>query len=82
LLKNREEISVTPVSTKLIIPILSIDNRPITFDVFQGSLTQSTKFSGNTKSYTPKECLMIIDPLTGKIALERLSANVRVKNVR
>ena len=48
----------------------------------KGSSSQSTKFSGNTKSYTPKECLMIIDPRTGKIVVERLSANVRVKNVR
>ncbi|CAF1298079.1 unnamed protein product [Rotaria magnacalcarata] len=54
----------------------------ITLPNVEGSLTQSTKFSGNTKSYTPKECLMIIDPQTGKIVLERLSANVRVKNVR
>ncbi|CAF0888708.1 unnamed protein product [Rotaria sordida] len=54
----------------------------ITLPNVEGSLTPSTKFSGNTKSYTPKECLMIIDPHTGKIVLERLSANVRVKNVR
>ncbi|CAF1197661.1 unnamed protein product [Rotaria sp. Silwood1] len=54
----------------------------ITLPNVEGSLTQSTKFSGSTKPYTPKECLMIIDPRTGKIVLERLSANVRVKNVR
>jgi len=54
----------------------------ITLPNVEGSSTQSTKFSGCTKSYAPKECLMIIDPQTGKITLERLSANVRVKNVR
>ncbi|CAF0922805.1 unnamed protein product [Adineta steineri] len=54
----------------------------ITLPNVEGSLTQSTKFSGNTKSYTAKECLMVIDPQTGKIVIERLSANVRVKNVR
>ncbi|CAF2769474.1 unnamed protein product [Rotaria sp. Silwood2] len=54
----------------------------ITLPNVEGSLTQSTKFSGSTKPYTPKECLMIIDPRTGKIVLEKLSANVRVKNVR
>ncbi|CAF0867155.1 unnamed protein product [Adineta ricciae] len=60
----------------------STDDVSITLPNVEGSLTQSTKFSGSTKSYTPKECVMIIDPHTGKIVLERLSANVRVKNVR
>jgi ELL-associated factor len=60
----------------------SLQDVSITLPNVEGSSTQSTKFSGSTKSYTPKECLMIIDPQTGKIVLERLSANVRVKNVR
>ncbi|UJR16499.1 hypothetical protein I4U23_003401 [Adineta vaga] len=60
----------------------SMDDVSITLPNVEGSSTQSTKFSGSTKSYTPKECLMIIDPQTGKIVIERLSANVRVKNVR
>lgn len=54
----------------------------ITIPNIEGSSSQSTNFSGSTKPYSAKECLMIIDPKTGKISLERLSANVRVKNVR
>lgn len=38
-------------------------------------------FKGNQRPYT-KECVLIIDKVTGEITLERLSQNVQVKKTR
>lgn len=47
----------------------------------EGSGTTQTVFKGNRKNYL-KECVLIIDPVTGDIALEKLSNNIQVKKTR
>ncbi|KAJ6628019.1 Ell-associated factor Eaf, partial [Pseudolycoriella hygida] len=40
-----------------------------------------TVFKGNQRSYT-KECVLIIDKVTGEITLEKLNTNIQVKKTR
>ena len=39
-------------------------------------------FSGHLKESNRKDCVLIIDPETGEITLERISAQIRVKKTR
>lgn len=40
-----------------------------------------TVFKGNQRNYT-KECVLIIDKITGEITLEKLNHNIQVKKTR
>lgn len=40
-----------------------------------------TVFKGNQRNYT-KECVLIIDKVTGEITLEKLHTNIQVKKTR
>lgn len=42
----------------------------------------NTVFKGNQRDYTRKECVLIIDQVTGEITLEKLNSNVQVKKTR
>lgn len=42
----------------------------------------NTVFKGNQRDYTRKECVLIIDRVTGEITLEKLNSNVQVKKTR
>lgn len=40
-----------------------------------------TVFKGNQRNYT-KECVLIIDKITGEVTLEKLNHNIQVKKTR
>lgn len=46
-----------------------------------GAGVPQTVFKGNQRPYT-KECVLIIDRITGEITLEKLSSNIQVKKTR
>jgi len=41
-----------------------------------------TNFSGNQQRANEKECILVIDRVTGEITLEKLSSQIRVKKTR
>ena len=56
----------------------------ITSDKIMFSDTSSvpkTVFKGNQRNYT-KECILIIDKVTGEVTLEKLHSNIQVKKTR
>lgn len=46
-----------------------------------GAGTTQTVFKGSQRPYT-KECVLIIDRVTGEITLEKLACNIQVKKTR
>ncbi|XP_050436106.1 ell-associated factor Eaf-like [Adelges cooleyi] len=58
-------------------------NREVTVKVpnFEGAGAAHTLYKGSHKDYT-KECVLIIDHLTGEITLEKLTTNVQLKSTR
>lgn len=46
-----------------------------------GAGTTQTLFKGSQRPYT-KECVLIIDRVTGEITLEKLTCNIQVKKTR
>ncbi|KRT86329.1 hypothetical protein AMK59_2627 [Oryctes borbonicus] len=59
------------------------NNNQVTVTVphLDGSGTQQTVFKGSQRPYN-KECVLIIDKITGEITLEKLSGNIQVKKTR
>ncbi|XP_058833015.1 ell-associated factor Eaf [Topomyia yanbarensis] len=59
-------------------------NKQVTVTVphLDGSGVPNTVFKGNQRDYTRKECVIIIDRVTGEITLEKLNSNVQVKKTR
>lgn len=59
-------------------------NKQVTVTVphLDGSGVPNTVFKGNQRDYTKKECVLIIDRVTGEITLEKLNSNVQVKKTR
>lgn len=59
------------------------DNTSMTVTVphLNGAGTSHTVFKGSQKPYQ-KECVLIINKLTGEITLERLTANIQLKKTR
>uniref|UniRef100_A0A1Q3F685 Ell-associated factor Eaf n=1 Tax=Culex tarsalis TaxID=7177 RepID=A0A1Q3F685_CULTA len=59
-------------------------NKQVTVTVphLDGSGVPNTVFKGNQRDYTRKECVLIIDRVTGEITLEKLNSNVQVKKTR
>ncbi|XP_014204723.1 ell-associated factor Eaf isoform X2 [Copidosoma floridanum] len=59
------------------------DNNTMTVTVphWDGAGVPHTVFKGSQKPYS-KECVLIIDNVTGEIILERLSCNIQVKKTR
>jgi ELL-associated factor len=53
----------------------------VTVPNMDGAATDQTVFRGNQKPYQ-KECVLIIDNVTGEITLERLHCNIQVKKTR
>lgn len=53
----------------------------VTVPHLDGAGVPKTVFKGNQKQYT-KECVLIIDKITGEITLEKLTNNVTVKKTR
>jgi RNA polymerase II transcription elongation factor. len=53
----------------------------VTVPHLDGAGTQHTVFKGSQRPYQ-KECVLIIDRLTGEITLEKLSSNIQVKKTR
>lgn len=49
--------------------------------ISDGAGTQHTVFKGSQRPYN-KECVLIIDKITGEITLEKLSANIQLKKTR
>lgn len=59
-------------------------NKQVTVTVphLDSSGVPNTVFKGNQRDYTRKECVLIIDRVTGEITLEKLNSNVQVKKTR
>ncbi|KAF7271810.1 ELL-associated factor [Rhynchophorus ferrugineus] len=59
------------------------DNQQVTVTVphLDGAGTTQTVFKGSQRPYT-KECVLIIDRVTGEITLEKLTCNIQVKKTR
>ncbi|XP_055529111.1 ell-associated factor Eaf isoform X2 [Wyeomyia smithii] len=59
-------------------------NKQVTVTVphLDGSGVPNTVFKGNQRDYSRKECVLIIDRVTGEITLEKLNSNVQVKKTR
>ncbi|XP_065091925.1 ell-associated factor Eaf-like isoform X2 [Ochlerotatus camptorhynchus] len=59
-------------------------NKQVTVTVphLDGSGVPNTVFKGNQRDYSKKECVLIIDRVTGEITLEKLNSNVQVKKTR
>lgn len=59
-------------------------NKQVTVTVphLDGSGVPNTVFKGNQRDYTKKECVLIIDRVTGEITLEKLNSNMQVKKTR
>lgn len=53
----------------------------ITMPHLESSGVPNTVFKGNSRNYT-KECVLIIDKVTGEITLEKLHHNIQVKKTR
>jgi ELL-associated factor len=53
----------------------------VTVPHLDGAGTTHTVFKGSQRPYQ-KECVLIIDRLTGEITLEKLSSNIQVKKTR
>lgn len=53
----------------------------VTVPHLDGAGVPQTVFKGNQRPYT-KECVLIIDRVTGEITLEKLSSNIQVKKTR
>ncbi|XP_041988187.1 ell-associated factor Eaf [Aricia agestis] len=53
----------------------------VTVPHLDGAGIPQTVFKGNQRPYT-KECVLIIDKVTGEITLEKLSSNITVKKTR
>lgn len=51
------------------------------FTSSDGAGTTQTVFKGSQRPYT-KECVLIIDRVTGEITLEKLACNIQVKKTR
>ncbi|KPJ13375.1 Ell-associated factor Eaf [Papilio machaon] len=49
--------------------------------ILDGAGVPQTVFKGSQRPYT-KECVLIIDRVTGEITLEKLSSNIQVKKTR
>lgn len=58
-------------------------NNQVTVNVphLDGAGTSQTVFKGSQKPYQ-KECVLIFDPVTGQITLEKLTSNIQVKKTR
>ncbi|XP_033216266.1 ell-associated factor Eaf [Belonocnema kinseyi] len=53
----------------------------VTVPHLDGAGIPHTVFKGSTRSYN-KECVLIIDRVTGEVTLEKLSSNIQVKKTR
>lgn len=53
----------------------------VTVPHLDGAGTPHTVFKGSQRPYQ-KECVLIIDRVTGEITLEKLSSNIQVKKTR
>lgn len=53
----------------------------ITVPHLDGADIPQTVFKGSQRPYH-KECVLIIDRITGEVTLEKLSANIQVKKTR
>lgn len=49
--------------------------------IIDGAGVPQTVFKGSQRPYT-KECVLIIDRVTGEFTLEKLSSNIQVKKTR
>ncbi|XP_055624269.1 ell-associated factor Eaf [Toxorhynchites rutilus septentrionalis] len=54
----------------------------VTVPHLDGSGVPNTVFKGNQRDYSKKECVLIINRLTGEVTLEKLSSNIQVKKTR
>jgi len=71
-------VDVTKVAT---VDIGQGNQVTVTVPHVEGSRTNQTVFKGNKGQYT-KECVLIIDPVSGEITLERLTNQIQVKKTR
>lgn len=46
------------------------------------SHTGQTVYKGSKKPYSTKECVLIVDEVTGEVTLEKLGDNVMLKKAR
>lgn len=69
------------VSKMALVDVGSNNTMTVTVPHSDGAGTPSTIFKGSQKPYV-KECVLIIDRVTGEITLERLSSNIQVKKTR
>lgn len=69
------------VSKSATVDVAANNQVTITVPHLDGAGTSHTVFKGSQKPYQ-KECILIIDPKTGEITLERLSRNIQVKKTR
>uniref|UniRef100_A0A1S4L8P7 Ell-associated factor Eaf n=2 Tax=Ixodes scapularis TaxID=6945 RepID=A0A1S4L8P7_IXOSC len=53
----------------------------VTVPHIEGSGTAHTVFKGSQRPYQ-RECVLVVDNVTGEITLERLSCNIQLKKTR
>ncbi|CAH1118703.1 unnamed protein product [Phaedon cochleariae] len=68
-------------SKKANVEVPGVNQVTVTVPHLDGAGIPQTVFKGSQKPYT-KECVLIIDRVTGEITLEKLSCNIQVKKTR
>lgn len=68
-------------SKKATVEVPGVNQVSVTVPHLDGAGIPQTVFKGSQKPYT-KECVLIIDRVTGEITLEKLSCNIQVKKTR
>jgi hypothetical protein len=71
-------VDVSKVAT---VDVGSSQQVTVTVPHLDGAGTPHTVFKGSQRPYQ-KECVLIIDRMTGEITLEKLSSNIQVKKTR
>ncbi|CAG9830917.1 unnamed protein product [Diabrotica balteata] len=66
---------------KATVEVPGVNQVTVTVPHLDGAGIPQTVFKGSQKPYT-KECVLIIDRVTGEITLEKLSCNIQVKKTR
>lgn len=69
------------VSKMAQVDVGSNNTMTVTVPHSDGAGTPHTVFKGSQRAYN-KECVLIIDRVTGEITLEKLSSNIQVKKTR
>ncbi|KAG5879591.1 hypothetical protein JTB14_005035 [Gonioctena quinquepunctata] len=68
-------------SKKATVELPGVNQVTVTVPHLDGADIPQTVFKGSQKPYT-KECVLIIDRVTGEITLEKLNCNIQVKKTR